>query len=89
MYQIVHEGRARLFGLGIFGGSNGFWDAATLKVSRRPDRELPVVSARLAAPAGPACRAAARAELEVGLGLGCPAPLRHRKASMIEAGGLL
>ena len=32
-YQVVHEGRARLFGLGIFGGSNGFWDVATLKVS--------------------------------------------------------
>ena len=43
MYNVVHEGRSRLFGLGIFGGSNGYWDAATLKVSRRPDIELRVL----------------------------------------------
>ena len=35
---MAHEGRARLFGLGVAGGSNAFWDAATLKVAERPGR---------------------------------------------------
>ena len=38
---MVHEGRARLFNLGIFGGSNGFWDAATLKVTVAPGNLCP------------------------------------------------
>ena len=33
-YQVAHEGRARLFGLGIAGGCNAYWDAATLKVGQ-------------------------------------------------------
>ena len=33
VYQVVHEGRARFWGMGLFGGSNGYWDSATLKVS--------------------------------------------------------
>jgi len=32
VYQTVHEGRARFWGMGLFGGSNGYWDSATLKV---------------------------------------------------------
>ena len=39
-YQVSYEGSARLFGLGIADGSNGYWDAATLKVSCMPDRAL-------------------------------------------------
>lgn len=35
-YQVGPEGRARLFDLGSAGGSNAFWDAATLKVVQRP-----------------------------------------------------
>ncbi len=33
VYQTVHEGRARFWNMGLFGGSNGYWDSATLKVS--------------------------------------------------------
>ena len=40
---MVHEGRARLFGLGLFGGSNGYWEAATLQVLRT---ELPTSTSR-------------------------------------------
>ena len=32
VYQTVHEGRARFWNMGLFGGSNGYWDSATLKV---------------------------------------------------------
>ena len=42
VYQTVHEGRARFWGMGLFGGSNGYWDSATLKVRlRRPLLSLP------------------------------------------------
>lgn len=31
MYNVGHEGRTTLFDLGIFGGSNGYWEAPLLK----------------------------------------------------------
>jgi cellulose synthase/poly-beta-1,6-N-acetylglucosamine synthase-like glycosyltransferase len=31
MYTVGHPGRARAFGFGLFGGSNGYWRAAALK----------------------------------------------------------
>jgi cellulose synthase/poly-beta-1,6-N-acetylglucosamine synthase-like glycosyltransferase len=31
MYAVGHPGRTRIMGIGLFGGSNGFWKAATLK----------------------------------------------------------
>ena len=37
VYQTVHEGRARFWAMGLFGGSNGYWDSATLKVDLSSD----------------------------------------------------
>jgi cellulose synthase/poly-beta-1,6-N-acetylglucosamine synthase-like glycosyltransferase len=34
MYAVNHPGRARLHGFGIFGGSNGYWQAQTLRSIR-------------------------------------------------------
>jgi len=34
MYTVGHPGRARAFGFGLFGGSNGYWRAAALKALR-------------------------------------------------------
>lgn len=34
MYTVGHPGRARAFGFGLFGGSNGYWRAAALKATR-------------------------------------------------------
>src|SRR5260221_5124484 len=31
MYTVGHPGRARAFGFGLFGGSNGYWRAAALQ----------------------------------------------------------
>ena len=82
MYTVGHPGRARAFGFGLFGGSNGYWRAAALKAVRF-DPSAPAIATR---PCGYCGSAAGSSPTRASFPRSCRLPACARSATNAFAG---